>query len=78
MSSSLFTSPVNIVMIITLNYLSGILLISVLFRYVAVAVLYSFIWVKFLYLSILSTPLYVFLCVRKVSLVSCSLEKKAL
>ena len=65
----LFWSPVSILMIIVFNSLSGMLLISLTLRSLAVTLFCSFIWDKFLCLLILSASL----CWRK-SAVSSPLE----
>ena len=59
MSSSLFSSPMDIFIIITLNFLSGILLIPVLLRYLAVILFCGFIWDIFLCLLILPNSVFV-------------------
>ena len=61
MSSILLSSPVSILMITALNYPSGMLLISVLLRSLALALSCSFICNKFLCLHILSKSAF-FLC----------------
>ena len=67
MSSTLFSNPVNILMIITLNSLSGMLVISVSLRSLAITLSSSFIWGKFLCFLISSNSLCLFLCIKKVS-----------
>lgn len=57
-------------MIITLNSLSGMLLISVSLKSLAVDLSCSFTWDKFLCLLIFSKSLCLFLCVRKVNYVA--------
>ena len=65
----IFSSPASIFMSIPLNSLSGMLLLSVLLRSLAVTLSCSVIGNKF-YLLILSKCLCLFLCVRKVSYIS--------
>ena len=55
MSSTLFSSPVSILMIIALHFPSGMLLISVSFRTLSVASFCSFIWNEFLYLTLFAS-----------------------
>ena len=52
MSSILFSGPVSILMIIALNSPSGMLLISIQLRSLAMALSFSFIWNRFLCLLI--------------------------